>query len=101
MFIDLTVEQRRLRDELRSYFADLVTPEEEAEMAVNRHGDAYRAVVRRMGRDGWLGVGWPKEYGGQGFGPLEKGWLYRRSVAIALADALDDRARINGFVDVE
>ncbi|MEU7630709.1 acyl-CoA dehydrogenase family protein [Nocardia sp. NPDC049220] len=72
MFIDLTTEQRRLRNELRSYFADLVSPAEEAEMAVNRHGDAYRAVVRRMGRDGWLGVGWPKEYGGQGFGLVEQ-----------------------------
>ncbi|MGQ4600119.1 acyl-CoA dehydrogenase family protein [Nocardia sp. R6R-6] len=72
MFIDLTAEQHRLRDELRTYFADLVTPEQAAEMAVNRHGDAYRAVVRKMGRDGWLGVGWPKEYGGQGFGPVEQ-----------------------------
>ncbi|ONM47645.1 acyl-CoA dehydrogenase family protein [Nocardia donostiensis] len=72
MFIDLTTEQRKLRDELRAYFADLVTPEEDAAMAVNRHGDAYREVVRRMGRDGWLGVGWPKEYGGQGFGPVEQ-----------------------------
>ncbi|WP_330250942.1 acyl-CoA dehydrogenase family protein [Nocardia sp. NBC_00565] len=80
MFIDLTVEQRRLRDELRSYFADLVTPEEEAEMAVNRHGDAYRAVVRRMGADGWLGVGWPKEYGGQGFGPMEQQIFFNEAV---------------------
>ncbi|WP_040864566.1 acyl-CoA dehydrogenase family protein [Nocardia exalbida] len=80
MFIDLTSEQRRLRDELRSYFADLVTPEEEAEMAVNRHGDAYRAVVRRMGRDGWLGVGWPKEYGGQGFGPVEQQIFFNEAV---------------------
>ncbi|MEU2176241.1 acyl-CoA dehydrogenase family protein [Nocardia sp. NPDC019219] len=80
MFIDLTIEQRRLRDELRSYFADLVTPEEEAEMAVNRHGDAYRAVVRRMGRDGWLGVGWPKEYGGQGFGPVEQQIFFNEAV---------------------
>ncbi|WP_328390272.1 acyl-CoA dehydrogenase family protein [Nocardia sp. NBC_00416] len=72
MFIDLTSEQRKLRDDLRAYFADLVTPEEAAEMSVNRHGDAYREVVRRMGRDGWLGVGWPKEYGGQGFGPVEQ-----------------------------
>ncbi|MBF6332743.1 acyl-CoA dehydrogenase family protein [Nocardia transvalensis] len=79
MFIDLTPEQRRLRDDLRSYFADLVTPEEEAEMAVNRHGDAYRAVVRRMGRDGWLGVGWPKEYGGQGFGPVEQQIFYNEA----------------------
>ncbi|MET8875312.1 acyl-CoA dehydrogenase family protein [Nocardia sp. NPDC004604] len=80
MFIDLTAEQRRLRDELRSYFADLVTPEEEAEMAVNRHGDAYRAVVRRMGADGWLGVGWPKEYGGQGFGPMEQQIFFNEAV---------------------
>ncbi|MFF7940445.1 acyl-CoA dehydrogenase family protein [Nocardia gamkensis] len=80
MFIDLTSEQRRLRDELRAYFADLVTPEEEAEMAVNRHGDAYRAVVRRMGRDGWLGVGWPKEYGGQGFGPVEQQIFFNEAV---------------------
>ncbi|MEU1546153.1 acyl-CoA dehydrogenase family protein [Nocardia sp. NPDC005745] len=80
MFIDLTSEQRRLRDELRAYFADLVTPVEEAEMAVNRHGDAYRAVVRRMGRDGWLGVGWPKEYGGQGFGPVEQQIFFNEAV---------------------
>jgi 3-oxo-4-pregnene-20-carboxyl-CoA dehydrogenase beta subunit len=80
MFIDLTPEQRALRAELRSYFADLVTPEEEAEMAINRHGDAYRAVVRRMGHDGWLGVGWPKEYGGQGFGPVEQQIFYNEAV---------------------
>ncbi|WP_330228127.1 acyl-CoA dehydrogenase family protein [Nocardia sp. NBC_00508] len=80
MYIDLTAEQRRLRDDLRAYFADLVTPEEEAEMAVNRHGDAYRAVVRRMGRDGWLGVGWPKEYGGQGFGPVEQQIFFNEAV---------------------
>ncbi|WP_062990047.1 acyl-CoA dehydrogenase family protein [Nocardia anaemiae] len=80
MFIDLTAEQRKLRDELRAYFADLVTPEEEAEMAVNRHGDAYRAVVRRMGADGWLGVGWPKEFGGQGFGPMEQQIFFNEAV---------------------
>ncbi|MGW5455650.1 acyl-CoA dehydrogenase family protein [Nocardia sp. NPDC003979] len=80
MFIDLTAEQRRLREELRSYFADLVTPEEHAEMAINRHGDAYREVVRRMGRDGWLGVGWPKEFGGQGFGPMEQQIFFNEAV---------------------
>ncbi|MFI6870588.1 acyl-CoA dehydrogenase family protein [Nocardia sp. NPDC050406] len=80
MFIELTADQRRLRDDLRSYFTGLVTPEEEAEMLENRHGDAYRAVVRRMGSDGWLGVGWPKEYGGQGFGPLEQQIFYNEAV---------------------
>ena len=32
----------------------------------------YREIVRQMGKDGWLGVGWPKEYGGQGCGPIEQ-----------------------------
>lgn len=80
MFIDLTAEQRRLRDELRSYFADLVTPAEAAAMATDRHGDAYREVVCRMGRDGWLGVGWPKEFGGQGFGPMEQQIFFNEAV---------------------
>lgn len=80
MFIDLTAEQRRLREELRSYFAGLITPAEAAAMATDRHGDTYREVVRRMGRDGWLGVGWPKEFGGQGFGPMEQQIFFNEAV---------------------
>lgn len=72
MFIDLTPEQRRLQAELREYFSNLITPEEAKEMEKDRHNEAYRAVIRRMGRDGKLGVGWPKEYGGLGFGPIEQ-----------------------------
>ena len=41
-------------------------------MGTERHGPAYREVIRRMGKDGWLGVGWPKEFGGRGFGPIEQ-----------------------------
>ena len=72
MFLELTDEQRALRDELRSYFAGLITPDERAAMRTDRHGAVYRDVVRRMGRDGWLGVGWPVEYGGRGFGAIEQ-----------------------------
>ena len=45
---------------------------ERAELLTERHGAAYREVVRRMGRDGWLGVGWPAAYGGRGFGQVEQ-----------------------------
>jgi alkylation response protein AidB-like acyl-CoA dehydrogenase len=72
MFIDLTADQRALRDELRAYFAALLTPAERAELLTERHGAVYRDVVRRMGRDGWLGVGWPARYGGRGFGQVEQ-----------------------------
>jgi alkylation response protein AidB-like acyl-CoA dehydrogenase len=72
VFIDLTTDQVALRDELRAYFAGLMTGEVRAAMRTDRHGGAYRDVVRRMGRDGWLGVGWPAEYGGRGFGQVEQ-----------------------------
>ncbi|WP_431839838.1 acyl-CoA dehydrogenase family protein [Gordonia hongkongensis] len=72
MFIDLTPEQRALRAELREYFADLVTPDEAAVMLTERHGPTYRKVIKRMGDDGWLGVGWPTEFGGKGFGEIEQ-----------------------------
>lgn len=72
MFVDLTPEQRKLQAELREYFANLITPDEEKAMATDRHNQAYREVIRRMGRDGKLGVGWPKEFGGLGFGPIEQ-----------------------------
>ena len=41
-------------------------------MLTQRHGTVYREVVRRMGSDGWLGVGWPDEYGGRGLGQIEQ-----------------------------
>ncbi|MEV0974327.1 acyl-CoA dehydrogenase family protein [Microtetraspora glauca] len=62
-----TAAQRQLRMELRGYFASLM-PEDErrrvGEQGVG--GDRFREVVSRLGADGWLGIGWPTEYGGQG-----------------------------------
>ncbi|MEV6710541.1 acyl-CoA dehydrogenase family protein [Lentzea sp. NPDC051208] len=72
MFIDLTAEQRKLRDELREYFATVMSAAEREAMLTERHGQTYRELVRRLGRDGRLGVGWPEEYGGLGFGPVEQ-----------------------------
>jgi alkylation response protein AidB-like acyl-CoA dehydrogenase len=72
MFLDLTGAQRRLQTELRAYFATLISADERELMLTARHGTVYRDVVLRMGRDGWLGVGWPQEYGGRGFGQIEQ-----------------------------
>jgi alkylation response protein AidB-like acyl-CoA dehydrogenase len=72
MFLDLTPEQLELRDELRAYFAGLMSAQERADLLTERHGTVYREVVRRMGRDGWLGVGWPAGFGGRGFGQVEQ-----------------------------
>ncbi len=72
MFLDLTGDQLALRDELRGYFASLISPRQRAALLTERHGGVYREVVRQMGRDGWLGLGWPAEYGGRGLGQVEQ-----------------------------
>ncbi|MGW5718826.1 acyl-CoA dehydrogenase family protein [Amycolatopsis sp. NPDC003865] len=72
MHVELTAAQKDMRAELRAYFAGLISPEERQAMRRERHGPVFREIVRRMGRDGRLGVGWPVEYGGQGFGEIEQ-----------------------------
>ncbi len=72
MFIDLTSPQRALRAELRTYFTGLLSAQQRRVLLLERHGTVYRDVIRRMGRDGWLGVGWPVEFGGRGLGPVEQ-----------------------------
>src|SRR4029077_12375751 len=35
-------------------------------------GPRFRQLTKQMGHDGWLGVGWPVEYGGQGRGYVDE-----------------------------
>ncbi|MEV4461556.1 acyl-CoA dehydrogenase family protein [Microbispora sp. NPDC049633] len=60
-------EQRELRRELREYFAGLLPEAERRRVGEEGVGGArFREVVKRLGADGRLGIGWPVEYGGQG-----------------------------------
>lgn len=86
MRISYTPEQEDLRRELRAYFSKLMTPERsEALLAVGGEygtGDAYRETVAQMGRDGWLALGWPKEYGGQARSTMDQ-LIFTDEAAIA------------------
>ncbi|WP_330331572.1 acyl-CoA dehydrogenase family protein [Streptomyces sp. NBC_00536] len=66
MHLAPTEDQLRLRAELREYFQNAMpdgAPQDPA---------GQRALLRRIGSDGLLGLGWPVEYGGQGRGPDEQ-----------------------------
>src|SRR5271165_72273 len=76
MRIAYTPDQERLRLELRGYFGELMTPEVRAALAGGDDdlgdGQAYRSVVRQLGRDGWLALSWPEEFGGRGGSALDQ-----------------------------
>lgn len=73
MRLAYTDEQEQLRKELRAYYRDLLDPDTREALKGNHGvGPEMRRVVRQMGADGWLGIGWPTEYGGQGRGPVEQ-----------------------------
>ncbi|HEY2130218.1 MAG TPA: acyl-CoA dehydrogenase family protein [Streptosporangiaceae bacterium] len=75
MDLSYTPEQEKLRQQLRDYFAALMTPEVRAALDIGGDygtGEAYRQVVRQLGRDGWLALSWPAEYGGRGAPMLDQ-----------------------------
>jgi alkylation response protein AidB-like acyl-CoA dehydrogenase len=70
MELDLTLEQRKFRDELRDYFDKMMTDELKNELHLGREsgeggGPEFRKAMKQMGSDGLLGLSWPKKYGGQ------------------------------------
>jgi alkylation response protein AidB-like acyl-CoA dehydrogenase len=73
MHIAYTEEQQRLRDELRRYYQELLT--DEVKDLLHKEagvGPTHRRIVKQMAEDGWLGIGWPEEYGGQGRSQMEQ-----------------------------
>lgn len=65
-----TVEQVRLRDEARAFAQDAV-------VRFGRANDSWingfsREVSRELGARGWIGMGWPKQYGGGERPPLDR-----------------------------
>jgi alkylation response protein AidB-like acyl-CoA dehydrogenase len=88
MDFDLTTEQIQFQKEFGEYLEKHLTPDiiEERNKTKNMNeftdpgtfgrgeygGPKSKEFIRKMGEDGWLGVGWPKEYGGQGRTAVEQ-----------------------------
>jgi len=86
MHLTYTPGQGRLRQQLRAYFAGLMTPEVREALTTREgeygNGEAYRRVVRQLGRDGWLALSWPAEYGGRDASVLDQ-LIFTDEAAIA------------------
>jgi len=76
MELDFTPEERKFRDDLRAYLREMMTDALTHELTANGRGEGggpeFRKAMKRMGADGYLGISWPKEYGGQARPPMEQ-----------------------------
>ncbi|MFZ0907763.1 MAG: acyl-CoA dehydrogenase family protein [Mycobacterium sp.] len=73
MQLEYTPEQEQLRDEMRATLEQVMTPARRAAIGERiEGGPAVRECVRALAAADLLGVGWPKEYGGQGFSAIEQ-----------------------------
>jgi len=75
----LTPEQEQFAKDFQNYLRTHMTPELIAEMdkgITYTESKLCMEFIKEMGRDGWLGVGWPKEWGGQGRSPIEQHLFY-------------------------
>lgn len=71
--------QQQLRRELREYFQGIMTPEVLAEVVGTEGGKLFREIIRRLGKDGVLTLGWPEEYGGKNYTALEQLILFEEA----------------------
>lgn len=73
MYLDYTAEQKALKAEISAYIAELMTEALEDELhETEGGGPEYFRAMKKLAADNWLGIGWPKEWGGQGRGPIEQ-----------------------------
>ena len=73
MHFNFTPEQEAFRDEVREFAQGALTPEVVEELQaqgeiLNAHSPT---IYRQLAEKGWLGLHWPKEYGGGGVSFLE------------------------------
>jgi alkylation response protein AidB-like acyl-CoA dehydrogenase len=93
-----TQEQEALRREVRAFIAREVTPEVIAEMEKHNEGRPFHrtacrtpllsALFQKIADRGWVGISYPKEYGGQGGDRITQyiveEELYRANITISL-----------------
>jgi alkylation response protein AidB-like acyl-CoA dehydrogenase len=86
--MDLTIspEAERLRDEFREFFATKLPRviSDKVRNAQKVPKEEHQLWHRLLNKRGWLGTSWKQEYGGTGWGPLER-FLYDEEASLAFA----------------
>jgi len=69
MDFDLGPEELKFKDEVRTFLESVASPEifdpQGEQLSQTVDTPAKRRFIQQLGENGWLGMSWPKEYGGQ------------------------------------
>ena len=84
MDLDFTPEQRAFRADIRSWVAANLPKDiaDKVHKGLRLHRDDMQRWAKILGAKGWLGYGWPKEFGGPGWDAIER-HLFEEECALA------------------
>ena len=84
MNLAFTAEEQQFRDDMRAWVAANLPPEiaHKVHNALQLGRDDMQRWARILGKKGWLGHGWPKEFGGPGWNSVQK-HLFEEECALA------------------
>ena len=89
--LDLTAEDKAFEAEVRAFIATHLTPEIRRAQALTPSVFSDPEIVapwqKALNAKGWVAPGWPKEYGGTGWTPMQR-WIFETECARAGVPAI-------------
>lgn len=84
MDLDFTPEQQAFRADIRAWVAANLPKDvaDKVHKGLRLHRDDMQRWAKILGAKGWLGYGWPKEFGGPGWDAIER-HLFEEECALA------------------
>jgi len=84
MDLSFTPEEQKFREDIRAWVKENLPPEisHKVHNALELTRDDMQRWAKILGKKGWLGYGWPKEFGGPGWTAIEK-HLFEEETALA------------------
>ena len=89
MDLNLTTEEQAFQDDVRGFLRANIPPaiKRKVDLGLKLVKDDYVVWQRILYEQGWIAPGWPKEYGGPGWSPVQR-FLYEEELAAASSPRL-------------
>ncbi len=84
MDLNFTPEEQAFREQIRGWVAANLPPDisQKVRNSIRLSRDEMQRWAKTLGKNGWLGWGWPKQFGGPGWNAIQK-HLFEEETALA------------------